>query len=209
MRKSYCAGLLGLAVVAVAGCATTEMRTTWKAPDAQAVTLSGQKVAAVVLLKDEAGRRAAEEALAEELTERGVEGIPSYKIASESDLKDKARAKELFAQKGITGVVAIRPVARENRLENTPGNWNAVPYRSYWDGYHAYGWGGTYDPGYVTMKTVVTVETLVYSLKQDKLIWAGTSETTDPEGIQSFVCELAESVVKSMQKDGVLVKVQK
>jgi hypothetical protein len=66
-----------------------------------------------------------------------------------------------------------------------------------------------YDPGYMTVKTIVTVETLVYSLKQNKLIWVGTSETTDPEEIKSFVCELTKSAAVWMRKDGVLVKAAK
>jgi hypothetical protein len=185
------------------------MRSTWKAPDAQAVSLAGQKVAAVVLMKDEAGRRVAEEALVKELSRHGVVGIASYTLASEAELKDKAKAKTIFAGKGIEGVVVMRPVGREDRVGNTPAMWSAAPYNSYWDGYHGVGWGGMYDPGYMTVKTIVTVETLVYSLKQNKLIWVGTSETTDPEEIKSFVCELTKSAAVWMRKDGVLVKAAK
>lgn len=208
MKKFTWPGFLGLAVALMAGCATTEMRSTWKAPDAQAVSFKGQKVAAVVLMKSKADRRVAEEALVAELVQRGVACEPAYKLAPDTDLKDKVRAKAIFAGKGIEWVVVMRPVASENRIENTPGMWSAAPYGSYWGGYIGYGWGGMYDPGYVTTKTVITVETLLYSLKQDKLIWAGTSETTDPQGITSFVRELTKYVASSMQKDGVIAKVK-
>ena len=47
------------------------------------------------------------------------------------------------------------------------------------------------------------VETLVYSLEQNKLIWAGVSRTVDPTQIDSFIAELAKAVSDQMRKDGV------
>lgn len=209
MKRLVNAGYAGLVAVLLAGCATTEMNSTWKAPDAQPVSFSGQKVVALVLIKSEAEQRVAEESLAKELTLRGVEGIPAYTLASGNDLKDKARAKAVFAQKGIEGIVIMRPVGRESKVDITPATWSSATYSSYWTGYYGVGYGGIYDPGYVNTRTIVTVETLVYSLKQDKLVWAGTSETTDPEKISTFVCDLAKAVTSAMEKDGMLAGLKK
>jgi len=35
--------------------------------------------------------------------------------------------------------------------------------------------------------TIVTVETLIYSLGQDKPIWAGQSQTTNPSKVGPFI----------------------
>jgi len=50
----------------------------------------------------------------------------------------------------------------------------------------------------------VTVETLVYSLKQNKLLWAGQSKTTNPSKIDAFVRELAAGAANEMKKVGLL-----
>jgi hypothetical protein len=78
-------------------------------------------------------------------------------------------------------------------------------YRPYWGGYYGYGWGGAWAGGTdIRTDTIVTVETLVYSLKQYTLIWAGQSKTTNPTQVESFVQELAESAAKEMKKAGLL-----
>jgi hypothetical protein len=78
-------------------------------------------------------------------------------------------------------------------------------YGGYWGGYYGYGWGGAYGGGVdIRTDTIVTVETLVYSLKQNKLIWAGQSKTTNPSKIDAFVKEVATGAGKEMKKAGLL-----
>ena len=59
--------------------------------------------------------------------------------------------------------------------------WGGPAYATFWGGgYYGYGWGGVYSPGYITTDTIVSVEILVYSLKQDKLVWAAQSADDEP-----------------------------
>jgi hypothetical protein len=54
----------------------------------------------------------------------------------------------------------------------------------------------------VTTKTtteVVEVEVLVYSLKQNVLVWAGKSQSTEPGKVDEFVTRLAAEVVKELK----------
>jgi hypothetical protein len=46
------------------------------------------------------------------------------------------------------------------------------------------------------MTTIVTVETLIYSLGQDKLIWAGQSQTTNPSKVGPFIREMVTPMSK-------------
>jgi hypothetical protein len=48
--------------------------------------------------------------------------------------------------------------------------------------------------------TVVRVEILVYSLKQNRLVWAGVTETTDPGKVDSFVMDLADVVAEQLKE---------
>jgi hypothetical protein len=74
-------------------------------------------------------------------------------------------------------------------------------YGPYWGGYYGYGWGGAWSTGPdIRTDTIISVETLVYSLKQNKLIWAGESKTTNPSNVDNFVRELATSAAKEMKK---------
>jgi len=191
------------ATFAVAGCATTTFSSIWKAPDAPQIVLSGQKVAAVVMTPNDGTRRAAEDALAREISKRGADGVASYTFLTDQDLKDQAAAKAHLQQAGVAGVVVMRVVSQDQSVTYSPSTWSRGYYPSF-GGYWGYGWGAVYTPGYVRTDTIVNVETLVYSLTGDKLLWAGVSGTTNPSRVDAFVTEIVDEAAKEMRKSGLL-----
>src|SRR5215470_6719996 len=80
LSRRSCAALLLVAVLA--GCSTTtRFVNTWKAPDAAPLSLrSGDVVVAMVISRNEGTRRSGEDALAAELSRRGLRVIPAYTI---------------------------------------------------------------------------------------------------------------------------------
>ena len=170
------------------------------------MNFQGQKVAALVISPNESTRLGAEGLLARELTARGVEGIPAYNLIPPNESRDKEKAKTLFNAAGIAGVVVMRAAGQQKEYKSTPGYWSAPYYGSFWGGggYYGYGWGGVYDPGYLRTDTIVSVETLVFSLEQDKLVWAGRSETTNPSKVGAFIQELTAGAAREMKKQGLI-----
>lgn len=192
------------ALAATAACATTSFQSTWKAPDAQPVVLSGQKVVAFVLTKNAAARRSAEDALAREISAGGAQGIASYTLIPDAAASDEAKARAQVEASGATGVVVMRPLDTSKEVVAT-STYMGPSYGPYWGGYYRYGWGGAWGGGVdVRTNTIVTVETLVYSIPQNKLIWAGQSNTTNPSKVDSFVRELATTARREMTKAGLL-----
>ncbi len=183
----------------LAGCSTTAFHSTWKAPDARPVSASGEKVMALVVDTNEASRRAAEDALARELTKRGAVGIAAYTILGDVDLKNEGKIKEAFEKAGAVGVVVLRPVGKEKEVYSTPSVYMG-PYGTLWGGYYSGAWSGSQ----VHTNTIVIVETLVYSLRQNKLVWAGESRTTNPSNVDAFVQELVAEAAAAMKKQGVI-----
>ena len=52
----------------------------------------------------------------------------------------------------------------------------------------------------------VAIETLIYSIEQDQLIWAGESETTDPKDVRKFAEQLVDAIGKEMREAGLVRK---
>lgn len=206
MQQHVKIGLAGMAAAALAACASTTFNSTWKAPDAQPLNYAGQKVAAMVMSPNEGSRLGAEGALARELTARGVQGIPAFNLIPPNETRDKDKAKALFTQAGIAGVVVMRAVGQHQEISSSPGGYYGSPYYgSFWGGgYYGYGWGGVYDPGYLRTDTIVNVETLVYDMKTDKLVWAGQSKTTNPSSVDAFIKELVAGAAAEMKKQGLI-----
>ena len=208
MSRATTHGLV-LAVAATAtACASTSFHSTWKNPAAEPGNFRGQKVAALVMSADPAVRFGAEDALARELTARGVVGIPAYSLIPKELTQDKDKAKAFLEKAEVKGVVAMRVVGKDKEITQSPGGyWGGPTYATFWGaggGYYGWGWGGVYSPGYITTDTIVIVETLVYSLDQDKLVWAGQSETTNPEKVGPFIKELVAKAAAEMKKQGLV-----
>jgi hypothetical protein len=204
MRKWNHWALVLFVSACLTACATTTFTSKWKAPDAQPMgSLTGQKVVAVVVAKNTSARRAAEDSLVSVLNARGAQGVASYTIIGDDPAKDEAAAKAAIERSGAVAVVVMRPVAKDKELSSSPSMYMGPMYGGYWGGYYGYGWGGAWGGGSeIRTDTIVTVETLVYSMKQNKLVWAGQSKTTNPSQVDAFVKEVAAGAGKEMKSAG-------
>jgi hypothetical protein len=176
----------------------------WKAPDATPLEFRGSKVVAVVMMENPASRRAAEDTLASEITKRGAQGVPLYTVVDDEGIRDDASSRAALEGAQIKGVVVMRPVGTDKEVVSTP-SYSGPMYGSYYGGYNSYGWGSAW-PGEVYTNTIVSVETLVYSLDQNKLVWGGQSETTNPENVDKLVKDVATAVATELQNEGLIAK---
>jgi hypothetical protein len=190
-----------VAIATLAAAPKPKFTSVFKTPAAREVSFAGKKVAALVITDDQGLRVAGEEALARELTARGLQGVAAYRIIPREETKVPERAKAWFEQSGVEGVVAMRPVSSEQKINYTPSTWVNPYYGTLW-GYYGYGWGSVYVPGSSSRETVVTVETTIYSVSRDALLWAAVSETKDPKTLGTFVQDLVTASVKELQRQG-------
>jgi hypothetical protein len=181
--------------------AAPEFTSVWRSPDAGSVSFAGKKVAALVIAQDDSLRVSGEEALVRELTARGLQSVATYRIAPKEELQSADRAKGWFERANVEGVVALRPVSKDKRTTYNPGTWVNPYYSTLW-GYYGYGWGNMYIPGSVEQDTIVVVETTIYSVPKNQLLWAAVSETKNPKDLRSFVDDLVKEAVKELHKQG-------
>ena len=191
---------VGLLMALLSGCATTTFRSTWSDPQAKPVRF--QRTLAVFMTPNEGERRASEDQLVQFIGP--ARSTASYTLLSRADLDDTDRAKEKVRAAGFDGAVVMRVIGERQEVTYEPPTY----YRGYWGGYHSRGWGTVYDPGYLRTDTIVSVETNVYSLAEDKLIWSGVSETFDPNDTPRMVTEIAEAAAKQMRERGLLPPAQ-
>ena len=190
------------AVVGLSGCATGVV-SSWKAPDAEPFRLRGEKVAAVVMASDQTIRLAGEDALARELSARGAKGVPMYTLLPDAGT-DEAKARAAAEQAGIVGVVVLRPVRVDKEIS---GNFSGPMYGGFWGGYYGAGWGAPWSGGgEIRTDTIIVVETLVYSLTQNKLVWGGQSKSTNPASVDRLIENTARQVADELVRQGLITK---
>jgi hypothetical protein len=209
MSRTALTVLAAAGAVALSGCSSTSYNTAWKAPDAQPIRISaGDKVIAMVVSPNEATRRGAEAALAAELSRGGAVGVPAYTVVPDDAVQDKEKAKPYIEKSGAKYAVIMRATGQDKEISGSTGmpmygpGWGG--YGGFYGGFYGYGWGAAYSPGYLRTDTIVHVETLVYDLSSDKLIWAGQSSTVNPSKAEGMIKELVDEAAKEMKKQGLL-----
>jgi hypothetical protein len=191
-----------LMMLALAACASTEFKNTWKAPDAAPLSVKrGDVVVTMVMSKEETIRRSGEDQLGDELRQLGLRPISSYTLIPTPLIDDRARSEAVIRSSGAVAVFVVRPIAINKEQRYVPTTY--VRPGPGFGPFYAEGWGSAYG-GYYVSDTVVKLETLVFDLKQDKLIWTGQSETTNPDKLEDFVRELVKVGVAQLRKEGVI-----
>jgi hypothetical protein len=198
-RLLYALSILAAAAAAVVPVrADVKFTSVWAAPDAQTVSFKGQKVAALVMMDDVQRRVPREEALARELTARGMTGVAAYLVIPKEELADATRARDWFEKVSVAGVVVLRPVSKDKVKTHTAELWTSPSYATL-SGYYPYGWATTYQFG-SREDTVIVVETMIYKVSTGKLVWGGSSEVTNPKNLQQAIAEIVKEAANKIQK---------
>jgi hypothetical protein len=181
---------------------------TWKDPEAQPLHVKGSKVVAAVIIQDPIARKKAEDALAKEITRHGGNGVPMYSLSlsDQATTNDESKTRAAVEAIGAQGIVVMRPVDVRHKAVQTETISKDDVYGGYWGGYYGIGWNDPWISKSPDMETdiVVTVEVFVFSLPQNKLVWTGTSESTNPPKAEKFVVKLATETARELKKEGLL-----
>lgn len=177
------------AALALPSCGpATQLVETWKEPTV--TNLHFEKVLAVVMLKQPDMRKTVEDNLAFRI--RGA--VPSYTLLSIEELFDVATAKPKVASQGFDGVVVIQLADVDHQLGYHPGTSN-----SFW-GYEWY----AVDQGSLAEEVTLFVETRVFDLKKDKLVWRGRTKSVNPQSATIVLHDLATEIAREMKRQGLL-----
>ena len=203
--KMIIAPALLIAVTLAASCTSTKITSSWREPDKQVIVEKLNKVLLVALFKDETSRHKAEDQMAGYLKGKG---IVSYNYLKEGfDKKNENALRERIKADGFDGAVTMRLVDVDKEENYTRGNISSYPvfYRNF-SGYYHRSWSYYSTPGYYSTTKTYTIEANVYSIKEDKIIWSGLTETTNPDGVKKLTEEVAAVVYKKMVKEGFISK---
>jgi hypothetical protein len=175
---------------------STKIVKSWQEPGASVSPSASNKVLAVALVKDETSRRVIEDQLVKRLNNNAVASYTIAANATEEVLNQK------ITEGKFTHVLLMRLADVEKETSYVPGTTTSF-YGGY-GRYYGYGAGMYSTPGYYTTDKNYFVETTVYTVNPDKLVWTGTTKTVNPSKIEKTVNEIADIVTEKMKKDGFL-----
>ena len=172
---------------------------TWRNPNAQPIRF--RKVLAVAMVADPDLRKRAEDEIVSHLM-RSEDALPARAVIPDAELGDVERARQRLRAGGFDGAVVIRPLALEEKVTYHPAYYG-VPYDSFW-GYYGYAWPLAYDAGYTRVDQILRVETLVYSVERDELVWTGVTSALNPGSLREIIDDIAQAVGQELRREGLV-----
>jgi hypothetical protein len=176
--------------------AKTKLVQSWADPSAANYKFS--KVLTVAVIENNELRRRTESAMVRNI--KRVKAVPSYTVLPKEEVRDVERAKQKLKAEGFDSAVVARLFATDAKVQYVAAT-TPDPYVNYW-AYTNFVWptGATRD--YVKYDQVVQVEMLFYSLSENKRLWTGVLESSNPQDASKLIDEIAKVIAKELQKKG-------
>ena len=186
----------------IAGCASTELTNSWRAPDYTGPITS---LVVVGVSKQASVRRVFEDEFAAQFRSRGIRAVPSYTLIPEDGPVEEERLRAAVESADTNGIIITRLVQVESKLTvMQPGPPIGYPYGPYYYGYYSRAWIGYYEPFVVQQYDVVISETTVFVRDRAGLVWSGITETFAPDNLRKETVEFAQIVINALSKDGLI-----
>src|SRR5580765_4758721 len=167
---------------------TTKITKSWTDPSfTPAVAQSFNKILVMGLLKDESTRRIAEDKMVKSF--KTVTAVQSYSYLQPADTIREV-VDDKLKKDGFDGVVIMRLADVDKSVSYVPGT----------------GYGGWYgyrysSPGYYQEDKTFYIETNIYSLPSNKLLWSGTTESLNPNKLDRVVDDIISALRGQLQKE--------
>ena len=200
-------GLLAVLVAgAIASCTpATQMKEVWKEPSY--TPKESRKVLVIGLAENERNRNIFEEAMQKELAARHVETVLGSKtLPADPKSVDQSELRQKVQATGADLVLVTRVIGVDNETQYVPGSTYYAPAPGYYGfyGYYYSSYAVVSDPGYLRTYKVVKVETNVYDVASEKLVWSGVSHTEDPSSVMQAIDEVSATFVQALAADKVI-----
>jgi hypothetical protein len=180
---------------------STKLVKSWAAPGVSITPGAGNKVLVIGMVRDESGRRAVEDQLVKKL----ANAVASYTLVSSDKIQSTSNADltKILHDGHFTHVLMMVLADITDETYYVPGTTSMSYYGGYY-GYYGYGASVYSTPGYYTTDKIYSVETTVYSVNPDELVWTGTTASVNPASLQRTIDDVADVITYDMKKSGFL-----
>ncbi len=201
--------LLGaLAVMALAGCASTGLVNVWSSQD---FSTPMHSMLVVVMKRNEGNRRIMEDAFVKELGKYGVQATAAYKVFPA--FPDTEEVRQYVRENHIEGVLVAARLPTQRRTEEQPGYVTSEARTRYnnWTGrYHTYYAQVAVEPTTDTVRIVPhRVDVWYADGKGGELVWTAEGRSIDPSSTNQVSREVSSAIVPELAKAGIIPRKSK
>jgi len=188
-----------------------KVTSSWVSPEAKAEKKKYSKVFIAVLSQNQAAKNIVEADLEKAISAKGFQTVKSSDVFAPNFTKgngdDKAAILAKVRELGCDAIVTSALIDKQSEQRYVPGT--TTMYSPY-GGYGGYGFGGYYGymyptmystPGYYTTEKTYFIETNVFDVASEKMIYSIQSQAYDPNSITSASRDYTAVIVDQWLRD--------
>lgn len=191
--------LMCTAVFLLQSCTSTKISQSWVDPDS---SRTYKNLLIIGISESEQNRRAYESYFVEELRDMSIDAIASYKLIKSNVKIDRDSVSKAIAGMDIDGVIVTHMVAIDEETIYRPsmdympvyGSGHYGGLYSYYPHVHTY----VHRPGYYTTHETYTIETNLYDVASEELVWSARSRSFSPESVDAVIVDLTKLLIEDL-----------
>lgn len=145
-----------------------------------------------------------EDLFAKEFEEAGVNALSAVAVTPDGKEINKNTIKEEAQRRSIEAVFVTHLIGVKKKDVYHPPPGGAYGSYGSFSNYYPSVYAYTHAPGYYTEHKFVRLESTLYEVSTEKLIWSFQSETIDAKNIKDMVDSLGKIVMADLKKNGLL-----
>lgn len=188
-------------------CANTKITQQWTDPDNKKVY---KDLLIIGIAESEQNRRIYETQFIQSLREHGVEAVASYTLLKSTEKINRNTVTNAIKGLDIDGVIVTHLVSDKEESVYRPGTVvNSGGYGGYGRGMYGYNnYVNSYvaTPGYYQSVQTYVLETNLFDVETEKLIWSARSRTFAPDSVDELIVDLVELIVTNLEEKNLIKK---
>ncbi|GAA4432008.1 hypothetical protein GCM10023188_20100 [Pontibacter saemangeumensis] len=193
------------------GCApSTRITGTWKNPEVG--NRDYDRIVVAAITDNIRARQTVETDMQTQLQQRGITAIRSMDLLPPTVSEDGPDVNKLLQKIKDQDYGAILTVAlldEETETRYVPGNYGYAPVTRFgwygrFRGYYTYWLPTLYEPGYYTEEKIYFLETNLYDVHTENLLWSAQSKSYSPASLRKASETLAELTASRMAQENLI-----
>ncbi|MXV51165.1 hypothetical protein GS399_09305 [Pedobacter sp. HMF7647] len=209
--KKIASYLLLFSIAICSSCSSTQTTVLGSYKDPSLRPNTYKKLFVAGLGADSTVKAKVENYIAQALNKRGFETVKGLTIfppgVTTGDVKKSEAVLQKIRDTGSDAVVTIALIDQASDTRYVPGNSypaGSSPYYQSFGGYYNNWYIPLNEPGYYKDDKLYYVETNLYDVKTEKLVWSAQSKSTNPSNLDKFLKSYKEAMSAELTKQGLL-----
>jgi hypothetical protein len=189
--------MLAVSTFLFTGYSQTKVTSAWVDPEYQGDGIDN--VFVVGVSKDGGLRRIFEDEFVNLFKQKDVKATSSYRVLPDEDLRDEKKLDMKVRESGSDTILMTRLIDVRKDTQYIPPDYVYAPPSHYYGGWHGY-YNRAYmvSPGYTVEYETAVLETNLYDLKTDKLIWSARSDAPTDGKMGKHIKDFARLIINQL-----------